>query len=230
MTQSLDDIRTTIRNRGNLRNTVRFPNATIDTEAQAAWKELYGIIVRAHQGYFDTDTDAQGSPVLTVANQGYVPLPTGTWAVRAVDLLDGGEYVALRLVGKKDRNRYGTAVRDKPVAYRPSARGLELFPTPNAVYTLRITYTPVAPQLDSTQREYYVGWEEYVIAGALIRLCGTQRTESATWVKLITETEARIIAEANEANTQGPEYLNLYGDGDIDGIGDWDRPVNWSWW
>lgn len=227
MTQSLDDIRQTIRDRGNLRNTVRWPNATIEKEAQAAFKELYGLVVLHSPGFYDTDTDAQGSPVHTVANQAYAPLPTGTWAIRAVDLLDGGEYVPLEKVGNKDRNRYGTANRDKPRAYRRSARGIELFPTPNAVYTLRITYTPVAPQLDSSQREYYVGWEEYVVAGALIRLCGTQHTDAKIWLQTIAATEARIISEAGEANTQGPEYLNLFGDGD--GIEDWDRPVDWSW-
>lgn len=223
MTQTLAQIITTVRNRGNLRNTIRFADSVLTTEIQAAFAELYGLIVRSHQGYFDTD-----ATVPTVAAQAYVALPTGTWSVRAVDLLDGSRYVPLVKVGIKDRNRYGAPnEQSKPLAYRRTARGIDLFPIPNAIYTLRVTYTPVAPALDSNPREYYVGWEEYVISGALIRLCGTQHADSGIWQKVIAATEARVIAEADEGNTQGPELLNLYGDGD--GIEDWDRPVDWSW-
>lgn len=218
---ALSDLITVVRNRGNLRNTVRFPDSVLTTEIQAAFGEFYGLVVRAHQGFYDTETT-----ISTVAAQPYVALPTGTWAVRAVDLLDGGDYVSLVKVGIKDRNRYGSSTQDKPRAYRPSARGLELYPTPNAVYTLRLTYTPVAPTLDATQREFYNGWEEYAINGALIRLCGTQHADAALWIKVITATEARITAEANEHAVQGPELLQLYGEGDEM---DWDRPVTWSW-
>lgn len=225
MTKVLADLITVVRNRGNLRNTVRFPDSVISTELQAAFGEFYGLVVKAHQGFYDTDTDATGSPVVTVANQAYVALPAGTWAVRAVDLLDGGEYRPLIKAGIKDRNRYGTATRDKPIAYRPTARGIDLFPTPNAVYTLRITYTPVAPTLDTTAREYYNGWEEYAVNGALIRLCGTQHTDAGTWQRIVAETAARVVDEANEHATQGPEYLDLF----EDDIPDWDRAVTWSW-
>lgn len=217
---ALADLITVVRNRGNLRNTVRFPDSVITTEVQSAFAEFYGLVTRSHQGFYDTDTT-----VPTVAAQSFVALPTGTWSIRAVDLLDGGDYVSLVKVGIKDRNRYGSSTKDKPRAYRSSARGLELYPTPNAIYTLRLTYTPVAPTLDATQREFYNGWEEYAINGALIRLCGTQHTDAGIWVKVITATEARITAEANEHAVQGPELLNLFEDDEPD----WDRPVTWSW-
>jgi hypothetical protein len=223
VTQTLATIITTIRNRGNLRNTVRWPDSIIQVEAQAAFSELYGLVVQHHRGFYDTDTT-----VPTVANRAYVALPIGTWALRAVDILDGTRYIPLAKDGIKDRNRRGSPTETaQPVAYRRTARGIDLFPVPNAVYALRITYTPVAPTLDTTPRDYYNGWEEYVIAGALLRIRGTQYTDSGTWQRLIAATEARIIAEASESNTQGPEYLNLFGDGE--GIEDWDRPVDWSW-
>lgn len=225
MTQTLAQIITVVRNRGNLRNTVRWTDAILTAEIQAAFGEFYGLVAGAHQGFFDTDTT-----VPTIAAQPYVALPTGTWSIRAVDLLDGSRYVPLRKVGIKDRNRYGAPNEtDKPLAYRPTARGIDLFPIPNAVYTLRITYTPVAPTLDSTPREFYNGWEEYAINGALIRLCGTQHTDASIWLKVIAATEARITKEASEHATQGPEYLNLFGDGDGDDAANWDRPVDWSW-
>lgn len=223
MTKSLDDIRTIVRNRGDFRNTVRFPDSVINTEIQAAFGEFYGIVVEAHHGFYDTD-----ATVSTVAAQSYASLPAVTppvWIIRAVDLLDGNDYVTLDQIGVKDRNKFGTSTQDKPRAWRRTARGLDLFPTPNAVYTLRVTYTPAAPVLDTSQREFYNGWEEYSVFGALVRLGGTEGHEASEWIRQLERTAARVRAEASDAGAAGPEYLNLFED---DGP-DWDRRPTWSW-
>ena len=220
MTKNLDDIRTIVRNRGDFRNTVRFPNSVIDTEIQAAFDEFYAMVVEANEGYYDTSTTTP-----TVAAQAYVALPSGVWIVRAIDRLNGTEYDPLCRVGVKDRNRYGST-QSEPLAYRLTARGADLYPTPNAIYTLRITYTPVAPTLDSTQREFYNGWEEYAIFGALLRLGGTERNDAPLWQRMLDAAAARVRREAPDRGSSEPEYLNLFGEGDG---ADWDRPPTWSW-
>jgi hypothetical protein len=224
MTKSLDDIRTIVRNRGDMRNTVRFPNSVIDPEIQAAFGEFYGLVVAANKGFYDTEATTP-----TVAAQPFAPLPAVTppvWVIRGVDLLDGGDYVPLGKFGIKDRNRFGTSTQGKPRMWRRTARGLDLLPTPNAIYTLRVVYTPSAPQLDATQREYYNGWEEYAIFGALIRLGGTEHNDASEWRQQIDRTAARVRTEASDAEADGPEHLNLFGEGDG---ADWDCPVTWSW-
>jgi hypothetical protein len=76
-----------------------------------------------------------------------VALPSDSWRVRAIDLIDSaGCQIELDQVGIDQRNRYGTIVA-RPVAYRLTARGIDLYPTPDQAYTLRLLYTPSAPDL-----------------------------------------------------------------------------------
>lgn len=221
MTKTLAEIRTIVRNRGDMRNTVRFPDAVIDTEIQAAFGEGYELIEQVNEGYFDTSTTG-----VTVAGQDFVALPTGTWKLRALDRLDGSDYVPMPRIGLKDRNRFGSQ-RSKPLVHRLTARGADLYPTPDAIYTLRFSYAPVAPTLDGTAREFYNGWEEYSVFGALVRLYDTQGRDSSRWQSQVDRTRARILGAASGRDASGPEYLNLY---DVaDGLDGLDMPPTWSW-
>lgn len=218
MTKNLSDMITLVRERGDLRNTNRFPDSYITKELQAAFGEGYQIVAQAHEGFYDTDTTTP-----TVANQAYVAAPTGAWRILAVDRLDGTSYVSVPRVGVKDRNRFTTT--GKPEGHRLTARGIDLYPTPDAVYTLRVIYTPVAPTLDTTQREFYNGWEEYALYGALVRIYLNQNRDASEWEKQLGRAAGVLTQGAAERNASGPEYLNLF---DPDGA-DWDLPPTWSW-
>lgn len=219
-TKSLSDIIGIVRFRGDLRNTIRFPDANLATEIQAAFAEWYELVVRTNEGYYDTR-----DIVFTAANADFAALPDGTWRVRAVDRLDGSDYISMPRAGVKDRNRYGSRT-GKPLAHRLTARGLDLYPTPDAVYTLRVTFTPVAPTLDDTQRNYYNSWEEYTVFGALVRIYLNQNRDASQWQQQLQIQAARIVDSASERDASGPEYLTLHdsmpGD-ELDG-----RPT-WSW-
>lgn len=203
MTQTLAQLITILRNRGDARNTIRFPDSYLTGELQAAFAEGYALIVRENEGFYDTIGN-----VSTVASTAFVALPTGAWIVRAVDRLEGTDYVAMPRVGVKDRNRYGTTA-GRPIAHRLTERGIDLYPPPDAIYTLRVTYTPVAPTLSSTPREFYNSWEEYTIFGALIRLYENQGRDASGWQKQLDRTAARMVSEASSRDASGPEYLNL---------------------
>lgn len=218
-TRILSDIRTIVRMRGDMRNAVRFPDSILDVEIQAAFGEGYELMESTCEGYFDVqDTD------VTVAGQDYIALPVGTWKLRAIDRLDGTEWDPVVRVGIKDRNRYGTQ-QGKPLAHRLTARGADLYPTPDAVYTLRFTYTPSAPALDETPRNYYNGWEEYTVYGALVRLYQQQDRDEAKWQRGCDRARARILAAAPNRNASGPEYLRNYEEFE----GEMDLRPTWSW-
>lgn len=203
MTKALADIISIVRFRGDLRNTVRFPDANLTTEIQAAFAEGYELIVQQNEGFYDTT-----GTVSTVAATAFVALPSGTWIVRAIDRQEGSDWVPVPRVGVKDRNRYGTT-NGRPVVHLLTARGIDLYPTPDAIYTLRVTYTPVAPTLDTTQREYYNSWEEYTVFGALVRLYDNQGRDSGPWQKQLGIQADRIRRGADQRDASGPEYLNL---------------------
>lgn len=211
---SLADINATVRFRGGFRNAQRFPDTNLNGEIQAAWKELYELIADTQQGYWDTK-----GIVPTIAGQDFVGLPADAWRVRKISRLDGNDYIPMDQIGIDDADRYGST-RGRPSAYTLTARGADLFRTPDAVYTLRVIYTPIAQTL-SAAREYYNGWEEYVIYGALARLSQNEE-RSSPWDTQLAFQRARIMRGASDRKAQEPEYLPLR-----DGFSDLDRDERW---
>lgn len=206
MTKTLAELITIVRNRGDVRNSVRFPDSYLTAELQAAFAEGYELIVEQNSGFFD-----EYVTLSTVAHQAFVALPSGpppSWIVRAVDRQDTADFIPLPRIGIKDRQRYGTT-EGRPAAHRLTARGIDLYPTPDQVYTLRVLHTPAAPTLDTTPREYYSSWEEYAVYGALVRLYNTQGRDPRQWQDQLNRTAARMIVAAGERDSSGPEYLNL---------------------
>ncbi len=207
----LQTLRSDIRFRGDYQNVRKFPNADVNKEIQRSFGEFYAIVDSTHEGYWDTE-----GTVATVASQRFIALPATTWRVKGVDILDGSDYIELRQVNVADRNKY-SSTSDMPLAYRLSSRGVELFPTPNTAYTLRVTYTPVAPALqEAVAVEWYNGWEEYVIESTLQKLDRREGKPLGERDREIERLEKRIRSEATERKQQEPEYLVLREGGDMD--------------
>jgi hypothetical protein len=211
-------IRQTIRDRGDYSNTKKFSHAYLNTEIQTAFNRFWGIVDEAHQGWWDTE-----DTIATVAGAVYAALPTDAKAVKTIDRLDGTDYIPLNQVSLSERNRYGVT-RGNPVAYRLSARGAELYPTPDAVYTLRVMYTPRPPTLDeSTTREWYDGWEDYIIEKVLLELATRERMPIQDNLIKLEAAEKVLRASTNARRQQEPEYLDLRERGDDDLYTDWIR-------
>lgn len=213
-TVTLDGLISEVRTRGDYLSSLTFTDAWITKEIQAAWAELYELIAETHEGWWDKKTT-----LTTVAQQDYIGLPSDCWRVQGVDILDSGQYRAMRQIGLTERNRY-TQTPDQPYTFRLSVRGLELYPIPDGVYTLRLQYTPVVTTMDNSGIQLY-GWEEYIIVGALLRL--DQREERPLGERL-TELERqkqRIIVAASKRKSAEPEYLPLREQFDAWPWGDW---------
>lgn len=218
--KTLAEIRAIVRFRGDMRNTIRFPNANIDLEIQAAFNEGYELVAGSSEGYYDLDTT-----VLTTSGQPFVALPNCTWRVRAIDRLDGDQYVPIPRVGIKDRNRF-SATPGQPEGHRLTARGVDLYPTPDAIYTLRLIYIPTSPLLsEDVSQEFFNGWEEYAIFGALVRLYLNQNRDASEWERQLAKQTARLSNVPSERDATGPEYINLY----ESDCYEWDMHPNWSW-
>ena len=199
-----EQLRNMIRFRGDYQNIRKFPNADLDKEMQVAFGKFYQIVADSHQGWWDTFAAAA-----TVDEQAYVAMPSGCWRVQAIDILDGGEYRGLSQVGLEHRNRFGTT-STKPEAYRLSSRGAELYATPDAVYTLRVLYTPVAPQLMTSQpREWYNGWHEYILESTLTVLDRREGKGVQERIAAIAAIEKSVKDGAGQRRQQEPEYLDL---------------------
>jgi hypothetical protein len=205
-TITLSAIRDIVRFRGSFENSAKFTDARVNVEINAAYAELYEIIADSNEGFFDTT-----GTVSTVAAQDWVALPSDFWRLRGVDRLDGGRYVELRQVGIADRNRFQQS--GSPRAYRTAAgstRGrLILYPTPSAVETLRITYTPTVTALaaDGDTVEAYNDWSDYICAGTLLRLYQREERPLGEIQQELARITARIIKATAQRRAAEPEYL-----------------------
>lgn len=198
----LATVRETIRFRGDYQNVRKFPNSSVNREIQKSFGEFYALVDSTHEGFWDTYAD-----VTTIADQAFIALPPRTWRTKAIDRLDGTDYVELRQVGISERNKYGSNTGE-PLAYRLSSRGIELYPTPDQAYTLRVLHTPIAPALQEAQpREWYNGWDDYVIESTLIKLDRREKIPHNDRIDALKEIAARVRAEATERRSQEPEYL-----------------------
>lgn len=218
-TVTLATLRTTVRQRGSYENSVTFSDSYVNGEINAALAELYEIVTDANEGYYDTEATTP-----TVANQRHVDLPADFWRLRAVDRLESGtdEYVELRQVGIGERNSF--VVSGTPVAYRISvggARGrLQLYPKPDAVFTIRLIYTPTLTALasDGATFEFFNGWEEYVVLAALLRIDQREERPIGERMAELERAKARITRAVAERRAAEPEYLLPRS-----------RP-DWTWW
>jgi hypothetical protein len=208
-------MRDTIRSRGDYTNVRRFPSTYLNTEMQTSFNHFWRIVEEAHQGWWDKD-----STVTTVNAQAYIALPSDAKTLKGLDRLDGSEYEELAQIQINDRNRFGSS-RAKPLAYRLSSRGIELYPTPNGIYTLRATYTPKPPTLDeSTPYEWYDGWEDFVIEKTLLELDSREGKPLNERMIKLDAAEKALRASSNARRQAEPEYLILREYSDIDPYGD----------
>jgi hypothetical protein len=208
-TVTLASLRSLVRLRGDYLSSLTFDDDYLNLEIQAAWVELFELMDDVGEGWWDS----QGT-VSTTASVAYVAAPSTCKRVLGVDILEGGEYRELRQVATGARNRYGSST-GQPVAYRLSSRGIELFPTPAAVYTLRVTFSPICPALHESNGIELYGLHEYIVTAALLRL--DQREERPLGERLaeLERQRQRVVKAASKRKQQEPEYLNLrMGDGE----------------
>jgi hypothetical protein len=207
-TATLAQIRSRTRFLGSFENSTKFTDALVNGEINAALAELYELLDDVHGGYFDTDTTTP-----TVASQAYVDLPAAFWRLRGVDILIGGKYHALEQVGIEQRNDFQSS-SGQPVAYRTIAGGtrgrIALYPTPSAVYTLRIVYTPTYTPLsaDGDSFEYYNSYEDYVICGTLLRLDQREERPLGERQNELARIKDRIVKGASRRRSAEPQYLS----------------------
>lgn len=204
----LSTIRTRVQQLGNYENSARFTPAFVDDQINAALVEFHELLSSVHEGYFDTETT-----LTTTANVATVNLPADFWRERGLDIqiVASTAYEELRQISIAERNRY--ALTGRPVAYRITSGGtrgaVRLYPTPDATYTLRLTYEPTRTALsaDGDTVEDYNGLIEFVVQGALLRLDRRDNRPLGEREAELERIRKRVLASASERRAAEPEYL-----------------------
>src|SRR5688572_7496533 len=205
-TITLSELRNIIRFRGNYENSTKYTDARLNSEVNAALAELHETMADSWEGFFDTSTTTP-----TVAAQEHVDLPATFWRLRGVDILISGKYRELTQIGFGERNHFQTSGR--PQAYRTAAGGargrLILYPTPNAVETIRINFVPTVTALsaDGDTFEVYNAWSDYIVCGALLRMDQREERPLAERQQELERLRQRIVKAAGSRNAAEPPYL-----------------------
>ena len=119
-------------------------------------------------------------------------------------------------VGTDAHNRGGNG-NGRRLACRRSSRGIEFQRPADAVYTLKVLYTPKPPTLtESAGREWYDGWENYVIEKVLLELDSRERMPLNDRLVKLEAAERALRASSNARRQQEPEYLTLREYNDLD--------------
>jgi hypothetical protein len=207
---TLEAFRSRIRDVGDYNNEDVFPDSFLDEQINDAIGEYCDLLDDKNVGYRDTTTT-----LVTVAGTATVELPDDFHKARAVDLLYDGRYRKLaRLTNEQTYGfeRYGNA---RPVGYMRVGGDLELFPTPDTVYTLRLRYVPEAAVLveDDDAIDIPNRWERFVIYTVLAVLDEAEERDSAPRLRVVAMIKARIEAAATQPDTSGPTYLPMPGEG-----------------
>lgn len=207
---TLSTFRSRIRLLGDYSNSGVFTDAFLTDQVNEAIGEYSDLLDSVWEGYRD-----KTGTVATVASTATVALPADFLKARAVDILiDASRYVPLRQL--QPGSAYGfDGTSGRPVGYLHVGANLELFPTPDAVYTIRLRYVPTATVLsaDGDSVDIPNGWEGFVIHTALLRLDEREQRDVGERLAIIDRFRQRIIAAAGDRNASGPEYLVVPGSG-----------------
>ena len=161
------------------------------------------------QGYRDTQ-----ATLATVANTATKALPTDLRTALAVDILEAGYYRPLKRL-QNGRTYPFQAAAGIPIGYMLIGANLEFFPTPDAVYTVRVRYIPQATVLSSggtTSMDIPNRWERYVVQLALLEVDQQQERSIQDRLSVIAKLEAAVTAAAGDRNVAEPEYIPVPGD------------------
>lgn len=198
-----------IRTVGDYASSLVFSATFLNDQINVAIGDYCDLLDEEFEGYRD-----KTGTVATVAGTATVALPSDFLKARAVDVLDSGRYRPLHLFAIAQT--YGWDQQEIPRGYMHVGANLELFPTPNAVYTIRLRYVPTAPVLDDDSDTIDIpnGWEDWIIHAVLAVLDEREERDFGSRLAVCDRIRARVAKAAKTRNVAGPCYVPFPGEGE----------------
>lgn len=202
------------RRKGNYPNTGNHPASPIsDTflteELNGGIADYEKILDHRWEGFRD-----KTGTVSTVANTATAALPADFKTLRGKPfIVSGDQPCVLRRLTADMTHRYYSQ-RERPIGYMLTGSNLEFFPTPDAVYTVNLRYTPTTTVLVSGSDSITVpnGWERYFIELALLAADQQQQRSVQDRLTILARLEAEVVDAAGERNNAEPEYIPFPGE------------------
>lgn len=220
---SPEDLEQRVRERADMVDSQFCTSAEIQRFLEAAWQELYSIMVASGEDLFVRRARITGSaadPLVTengdllvtengdvlivggvVATSSYINLPAQVKALRLIRHVDG---TRLRKMTLHDLEFFSTTP-GKPLYYRPEMDPrndylrLELVPAPDASYSFDVFYVPALSLKEFLTSSYVSipvrGWDEYLVLTASAKAKDKEESEISSVMK-----EREILVERIRAD------------------------------
>lgn len=203
---TLATLRTRARQLGDYENSTVFTDAVMTPWVNEAIGDYFDLLDEHFDGYRDTT-----GTVTTTASVATVALPAAFLKARAIDILDGGTYRQLRRFQPGPQALGFDQATGRPVGYLHVGTNLELFPTPDAAYTIRLRYVPAMTALsaDGDSIDVPNGWEGFIVHSILLRCDEREERPLGDRLAAIDRYRARIVRASQNRNTAEPAYLPM---------------------
>lgn len=196
----VSDIIAGARERANDKNARLADDPTMIKYVETAYGKYYQLLSDADPAYYQIDTNFQ-----TVAGTKLYPLPTGWFGTMHVGRLSGVHYVRLSRIAGDEVLDY--SLTGQPCYYQVESAQMALYPTPDAVYTIRHIYVPTWTKITlATQTiDGLMGNEELIELELAIRLKGKEEAEKSDLVaerQMAIERLAKLAFQRNIIDSQ----------------------------
>jgi len=200
---SLLAIRTEIVNTGGYKNSPVFTALVLNAWINRAIARVYDLVWEADNDYYTDETNLP-----TIAGNDAVALPLTFKKLIGLARQDGNDYRQLRRMRQHEWIRW-EGQSGAPTHYRLQRGNIRLAAKPDAIYSLRLYYLPVAPTLvvDGDTFDSIDYFDELVIAYVLKKCAGRDERQLGELKIEIDELEKNIRKRADGRDAGEPLYL-----------------------
>lgn len=209
---SLLDIRTEIVDQGGYKNSPVFTIPVLNRWINRAIARVYDFVWRSGDDYYTEE-----ATLATVAGNDAVALPATFLKLLSLGRQDGDDFRRLRRMVLHDWAKW-EGLTGEPTHYRIQKSNLKLCPKPDAIYSVRLYYLPVAPTLtlDADTFDSIDYFDELVIAYVLKKCAGRDERQLAEIQQEIQLLEHSIKGRAEARDAGEPIYLADLDEGEDD--------------
>jgi hypothetical protein len=210
---TLLEIRTEIVNQGGYKNSPVFTTPVLNTWINRALAKVYDLVWQSGDDYYTDET-----ALFTIAGSDAVVLPADFKKLIGLGRLDGNTYRRLRRMRISEWAKWSGS-SGAPTRYRIQKGNLRLAAPPDAIYTLKALYLPVAPTLaaDGDTFDSIDYFDELAIAYVLLKCGGRDERGLGDLKDNIATLERNIRSQATARDAAEPEYLADLSDEDDEG-------------
>lgn len=211
MSITLAEIKTQVRHRADMINSLFVTDPELLTYINASIAELHDLLI----GAYDGDYFILNHSFSTVAATETYALPAAFYKLRGVDLRQGSnEWTTLRPFNFNERNANSDAstyaVTGNYFRYRIAGSNLLFSPPPSGIYDVKIWYTPIATKLvdDADVLNDVNQFVEYVVVDAAIKCLNKEESDVSVLMVTKGDLRKRIENMAQNRDSGQPESIS----------------------